>query len=486
MKKSGPQGGKSASDLIDRFAAGVALVLSGVMAAPALALASAGVLPEADAYLQSEMRNRGIPGLAVAVVRDGRIVATQTYGLADLERNVPVTLETVFPIASLDKQITSSGILLLAQDGKVRLDDEIGQYFADPPSAWKGIRVAHLLSHASGLPDVVNGTVDGRPFTEYTTAQLLENVSRQKLLFAPGTAYEYSDAGLFLAQLITEKASGKPWRQFITERVMAPAGMSSAVFVDPTAIVKNRVCGYELSDSGTIRPNRRDAVDFGPLYNDVGATVVDFASWLAALDTDRVLPPATRDSMWNPRSRANDSFYWRDYGLGFGVDRYRGVRVVLHSGFSGVGMVVLPEKRLSVVVFTNLDNRFGTDAQGLALGVAGAYAPEVSLLAMATMKDSDPNRTDRVRGTLERLIRGEPDYGQYERPLYPSVLGSVADFSTRAPHLGELRSVAFLGEYEQDGDTLLYYRADFSKGRLFLRVGFDSAGKISCFQMIHV
>ena len=468
------------------FLVALTLFLSGTTTVPAAAQPSAGVLPEADTYLKTEMRNRGIPGLAVAVVRDGRIVATQTYGLADLELNVPVTLDTVFPIASLDKQLTSSGIMLLVQDGKVHLDDEIGQYFVDPPLTWKGIRVAHLLSHASGLPDVVNATVEGRAFTDYTTGQLLDNVKKQNLLFPPGTGYEYSDAGLFLAQLITEKASGVPWRQFVSERVFAPAGMTSVVYMDPAAIIKNRVSGYELTRGGTIVSNRRNAVDFGPLYNDVGATVIDFAHWAAALETNRVLPQAARDLMWTPKSRANDAFYWRDYGFGFAMDHYRGVRVVLHSGFTGVGIVILPEKHLSVVVFTNLDNRFGTDAQGLALGVVGTYVPEVSLLAMTTKTDPDPSRTERVRGALARLVRGEPDYSQYVRSIFPSVQGSVAAFSTRGPHIGEFQSLVFLGEEEQEGEKLLYYRADFSKGRLFVRVSFDSTGKISCFQMTHV
>ena len=197
------------------------VVLTGLLVGPSSAATppqppTDGLPAEADSYVKTEMSNRRIPGLAVAVVRDGRIVATQAYGLANLELNVPVTLDTVFPIASLDKQLTASGIMLLVQDGKVRLDDEISNYFANPPASWKGIRVAHLLSHSSGLPDVVKEEVGGQPFMSYSTEQLLSNVKRQSLLFPPGTGYHYSDAGLFLCQLITEKASGMPWWRFVT------------------------------------------------------------------------------------------------------------------------------------------------------------------------------------------------------------------------------------------------------------------------------
>jgi D-alanyl-D-alanine carboxypeptidase len=443
-----------------------------------------GLPAEADSYVKAEMRNRRIPGLAVAVVRDGRIVATQAYGLANLELNVPVTLDTVFPIASLDKQLTASGIMLLVQEGKVHLDDEISPYFADPPASWKGIRVAHLLSHASGLPDVVDEEVGGRPFISYSTDQLLSNVKRQALLFPPGTGYHYSDAGLFLSQLITEKASGMPWRRFATERLFTPAGMTSIAYMDPAAIIKNRVSGHELTTSGEIISNRRTAVNLGPLYNDVGANIGDFARWAAALETDRVVPPGLRDQMWTPKARANDILFWRDYGFGWGLDRYRGVRVVLHSGYTGVGIVMLPEQRISVIVFTNLDNRFGTDAAGLALGITGIYAPEVSLLAMPPKADTDPGRTKRVQDEFVRLVKGEPDYSQYARSLLPAIQEGVVNFATRAPHLGAFQSFSFLEE--RDDEKLVYYRADFEKARLFVRVSFDSEGKINCFQVIHV
>jgi len=463
------------------------VVLTGLLAGTSNALGpppSDSLPPEADSYVKAEMKNRSIPGLAAAVVRDGHIVAAQAYGLANLELNVPVTLDTVFPIASLDKQLTASGIMLLVQEGKVRLDDEISRYFADPPASWKSIHVAHLLSHASGLPDVVNEEVGGRPFISYSTDQLLSNVKRQALLFPPGTGYHYSDAGLFLSQLITEKASGMPWWRFVTERLFTPAGMASIAYMDPAAIIKNRVSGHELTASGEITSNRRTAVNLGPLYNDVGANVVDFARWAAALETDRVVPPGLREQMWTPKSRANDILYWRDYGFGWGLDRYRGVRVVLHSGYTGVGIVVLPEQRISVIVFTNLDNRFGSDAMGLALGITGIYVPEVSLLALPPKADPDPGRTKRVQDEFVRLVRGEPDYSQYAHSLFHGIQEGVVDLATRTAHLGTLQSFSFLEE--RDDEKLVYYRADFAKARLFLRVGFDSEGKIVCFQLIHV
>src|SRR5271169_1731868 len=445
---------------------------------------SGGLLTEADTYIKAEMKNRRIPGLAVAVVRDGRIVATAAYGLANLELNVPVTLDTIFPVASLDKQLKASAIMLLVQDGKVHLDDEISPYFTDPPVSWKGIHIRNLLSHTSGLPDVVEADVGGVEFVSYTTEQLLANIKRQDLLFPPGTGHEYTSAGPFLCQLITEKASGMPWWRFVTERLFTPAGMTSMVSLDPALIIQNRVSGHELTANGEFISNRRFSGDFGPVYNDVGANIVDFARWAAALETDRVVPPALRDQMWAPQTRANGVLGWLDYGFGWGVDRYRGVKIVMHSGYTGTGIVILPEQRISVIVFTNLDNRFGTDAHGLALGIAGIYVPEISLLSMQPRTDPDPARTRRVQEEFVGLAKGEPNYGQYSTTMLHSIQEAVADFATRAPHLGAFQSLSFLEE--RNDDNLVYYRADFSNARLFLRVGFDSAGKINCFQVIHV
>jgi D-alanyl-D-alanine carboxypeptidase len=463
----------------------VAFLVVGATAAAAPAQQPVnGLSTEAESYIKAEMKNRHIPGMAVAVVRDGRIVATAAYGLSNLELNVPVTLDTIFPIASLDKQLKASAIMLLVQDGKVHLDDEISPYFTDPPVSWKGIHIRNLLSHTSGLPDVVEEYVGGVELTSYSTEQLLANIKRQNLLFPPGTGYEYTDAGPILCQLITEKASGMPWWRFVTERLFTPAGMTSMVSLGPTSIIKNRVSGHELTASGEFISNRRLAVDVGPLYNDVGANIVDFARWAAALQTDRVLPPALRDQMWTPQVRANEVLGWLDYGFAWGVDRYRGVEIVTHTGYTGTGIVMLPKQRTAVIVFTNLDSRFGTDAHGLALGIAGMYVPEISLLAMQPKTDPDPARAKRVQLEFTRLAKGEPDYSQYSTTMLHGIQEAVEGFATRTPHLGAFQSLSFLEE--RNDEKLVYYRADFVNARLFLRVGFDSTGKISCFQVIHV
>ena len=152
-----------------------------------------------DDYLRAAMAERKIPGLAVGIVRDGR-VETRFYGLANVETPAPVDEHSIFAIASLDKQLTASGLVKLVQMGKASLDDPLAKYlegFGD------GIRLRHLISHTSGIPDVVGGGFEGRVFTDYTSEQLLASMRAQAPVAAPGERYLYSDANLVITQKIS-------------------------------------------------------------------------------------------------------------------------------------------------------------------------------------------------------------------------------------------------------------------------------------------
>jgi len=297
--------------------------------------------------------------------------------LANVEVEAPVNERSVFAIASLDKELTAAGVMRLVESGRISLDDPVGKHLEGP---WGTIRVRHLLTHTSGLPDEVAARVGDRSFATYTTEQLLETVRQLTPVAPPGERFLYSDANFLLSQIVTERASREPWRQYVTREILIPAGMRSTTFMDPLRIRPGRVSPYSLDPAGELVRDPAREIDFGPLYNDLGMTVGDFASWLVALDTDRPLSRALRETMWTPAhlgdgSSASMVGQWRNYGFGFGLDQIRGHRVVTHSGYVGVGFVMFPEDRLSVVVFTNLRHGAGSDPVGLAYGVAGAVFP---------------------------------------------------------------------------------------------------------------
>ena len=330
--------------------------------AAATALAATAAHGDAiDDYLAAEMTRRSIPGLALAVARDGR-VESRSYGLAHVETGSPVTDGSIFAVASLDKQLTAAAVLAAAQAGRLGLDDPLARW-VETPSA--GVTLRHLLSHTSGLPDQVAGTIEGRSFTDYTTEQLLATVRGLTPVAPPGRRFLYSDAGSFLAQLATERATGEPWWDFVRRELFAPAGMTSVVSMTPGALLPGRVSAYTLDGAGRLARDRRLDLDFGPLYSDLGMTAADFARWLAALDAGRPLTAASVAAMTEPARLADGAFageifQWSRYGLGVGLDEFAGEPVVLHSGHSGVGFVRFPARRLAVVVFTNLEHPAGT------------------------------------------------------------------------------------------------------------------------------
>jgi CubicO group peptidase (beta-lactamase class C family) len=444
---------------------------------------------DVDKYIAAEMQARRIPGLGVAVVRDGSIVRTGYYGLANVEVEAPVNERSVFAIASLDKELTAAGIMRLVQSGRVSLDDPLEKHLEGP---WGTICIRHLLTHTSGLPDEVAARIEDRSFATYTTEQLLETVRQLTPVAPPGERFLYSDANFFLSQLVTERASGEPWRQFVSREIFEPAGMRSATYMDPLRIRPGRVSPYNLDPSGGLVRDPSREIDFGPLYNDLGMTVRDFASWLVALGTDRPLSPAVREAMWTPAPLANGSpvnmvGQWRNYGFGFGLDQIHGHRVVTHSGFVGVGFVMFPEDRVSVVVFTNLRHGAGSDPVGLAYGVAGNYLPDIVLRTRTATPDPDAALASALRAEYERMLEGTVGDRTWAPQTRTTAWEGAGDLAVRKKRFGSLLGFDYLGTDRQTAPhRLLWYRARHANAMIFLRFELDAAGRITNLQWYHV
>ncbi len=444
---------------------------------------------EIDKYIVAEMQARHIPGLALAVAREGSIVRTGYYGLANLEVEARVNERSVFAIASLDKELTASGVMRLVESGRVSLDDPIGKYLE---GEWGEIRVRNLLTHTSGLPDEVAARIGDRSFATYTTEQLLETIRQLTPVAPPGDRFLYSDANFFLSQLVTERASGEPWRRFVTREILEPAGMRGATFMDPLRIRPGRVSPYNLDPSGDLMRDPARDIDFGPLYNDLGMTVRDFASWLVALGTDRPLPGAVREAMWTPARLSDGSLatmvgQWRNYGFGFGLDQIHGHRLITHSGYVGVGFVMFPEDRISVVVFTNLRHGAGSDPVGLAYGIASKYLPDISLRARTATPDPDTALGSMLRGEYERMLEGTTGDRTWAPQMRTTAWEGAGDLAVRKKRFGSLLAFEYLGREERDQSRrLLWYRARHANGMIFLRFELDADGRITNLQWYHV
>ena len=260
-----------------------------------------------DNYIQFEMNKRQIPGLALVVIRDGKVIKMKGYGFANLEHDVPVKPDTVFELASVTKQFTAAAVMLLVEEGKVKVEDPISQYLPNAPEHWKDIAVRHLLTHTSGLPNLENGFQalgKGGARLNYTTTQLYNAAKNDPMSFAPGERWQYSDVGYFLLGMIIEKASGQPYRNFLASRFFEPLGMASSSVLDQSVVLKNRAAGYTLRNGQIVNIRRVIQVEL-PSHYGIFSTVQDLVKWDNALAAGKVVQPSSLDQMWTQAKLIN-------------------------------------------------------------------------------------------------------------------------------------------------------------------------------------
>jgi CubicO group peptidase (beta-lactamase class C family) len=366
-----------------------------------------------DDYIKTEMQRRHIPGVALAVARNGKIVKERGYGLANVEHDVPVTENTVFELASVTKQFTATAIMLLVEEGKARLDDTITSYLPPAPEPWKSITVRQLLTHTAGFPGLEAGFQAlgaGGWRLRYTTAQMFDAATKDPLSFAPGERWQYSDVGYFLLGMIIERASGQRYRDFVTERFFKPLGMTSTSVLDHSRIVKHRAAGYTLRGGELVNIRRVVDVEL-PSHYGVFSTVKDLVTWDAALTAGKVVKPATLAQMWTPVRLNSGASY--PYGFGWVVDQRRGHRWIYHTGITGTELSRFRDEDddLTVVVLTNLGRTLEPGSRvnswGLTYGVAGRYIKGLLVGREKPRRDPDPARTSALRETLQAYARGD-------------------------------------------------------------------------------
>ncbi|HEX4684581.1 MAG TPA: serine hydrolase [Gemmatimonadaceae bacterium] len=300
--------------------------------------------------------DRTTPGCAVGLARDGRALYAHGYGMANLEYGVPLTDSTVLESGSVAKQFTASALVLLAEDGKLSLDDDIHKYLPEVPSFGPTITIRNLLTHTSGLRDQWGLLgIEGRgPGTQvHSAATTLDLVAHQKMLnFAPGSKYLYSNTGYALAGLIVQRVSGKTLDEFTRERLFRPLGMVHTRWRDDfTTIVPNRATAYTFA-RGAFHTDM-------PFTNMIGnggllSTVGDLMKWNDNLDHPTVGGPSYVDAM-QTRMRLT-SGRTITYALGLIVTDHDGVREISHSGSTAGYQTFLaryPDQHVSLAVWCN-------------------------------------------------------------------------------------------------------------------------------------
>jgi len=323
---------------------------------------------QADEYVKAQMELHRIPGIAVRIIRDGKVTKTSTYGVANLELNVPITPETVFEIGSITKQFTAAGILLLAQDGKLSIDDPISRHLKNIPDSWTNITIRHLLSHTSGIKSYTGLT--GFELTRHLTQeQFIRAIGEHPLEFQPGESWKYCNTGFNLLGYIIENVSHKSYWEFMNARIFRSLEMTATRNRRPGDIIPNRAAGYEQTNQIWINRDY-DLIDVfaaGAIVSNIG----DLTKWNAALDCEAILSASSKEKMWTPAKLNNGKA--TKYGLGWFIETVEGHRNIGHggstSGFSA-SIQRFPEDKLAVIVLSNTDEQIATT---LARHVAGFY-----------------------------------------------------------------------------------------------------------------
>jgi CubicO group peptidase (beta-lactamase class C family) len=313
-----------------------------------------------------------VPGAAVGVVRRGKVLFQAGYGFADLQTKKRVDPETAFHLASCGKEMTAAAVLLLVEEGKVRLDDPAARYLPEMRGWADGVKIRHLLQNTSGMPDTYDALAErgGTP-TDGDALRLL--AQWQRLDFPPGSQYAYSDSGFDVLGELVERVSGEPFPKFMQERIFGPAGMKDTFLFDPEKLRQaKRALGYDRGMGGwTLDDSDPRNLLYGS--GEVYSTIADLARYDRALFGGGLLKPASLEQMVSP-GRLNDG-QTLTYGFGWNVD-LENESGDLYYGHSGLWMgytayyLHFPKDGLSVMVLSNSSD---SNPEALAFDTARVF-----------------------------------------------------------------------------------------------------------------
>ena len=345
------------------------------------------------------------PGCAVAIYQNGQVVYKKAYGMADLERDVPLTTDSVFDVGSIAKQFTAASVVLLAQQGKLKFTDSVRKYVPELPAYYDRVTIDHLIHHTSGMTEVAALVIliheglgqqhisdleaearDGQGDFHMSNDEFIQLMSRLKSLnFQPGEQFQYTNSNYILLAVIVKRASGKPLPMFAKENIFDPLSMKSAKYVDDHAqIIKNRAIGYMPRKSGgfLIDSAVNDLIGDGGLY----MTVEDLLRWNHNFDTGQVGGPEFLKTMLTIGKLNNGKE--PGYASGLFITTYRGLNTVAHGGANHAywnDFIRFPDQQFAVVCMCNTF----TNTQNITRAIAALYLGD-------KMKDETPAADSRA------------------------------------------------------------------------------------------
>ena len=301
------------------------------------------------------LRSHPAPGISVAVERGGELLFAGGFGEADLEHGVPATEHTVYRIGSVTKQFTAAAAMLLASEGKLDLDAELGEVLPDYDTRGFAVPVERLLNHTSGI----KGYTEIEEFWERSRLDLgheamMELFASEPFEFEPGERYQYNNSGYYLLGVLIERLSGVSYGRFLEERFFAPLGLARTHHLENDPIVPGRAQGYEVRDGGGFRNDDPLSMTGPYAAGALGASVLDLVAWQRALVSGAAVGAAAYERMSAPGALSNGDPVHYGYGLGLGEQH--GLAKVSHGG--GINgfrarLAYYPEEDLGIAVLEN-------------------------------------------------------------------------------------------------------------------------------------
>ncbi len=437
------------------------------------------VRAQVDVAATAALAKMGVPSASIAVVKDGQIAYLQTYGESRIESQLgprmPVRPSMRYSIGSISKQFTATAILMLAEQGKLSLDDKVSKFLPALTRA-NEISIRQILSHTSGYQDFwPQDYVPPFMTREVTAGDILDRWARKPLDFDPGTKWQYSNTGFVIAGLIIEKASGMPLLQFLQEKIFAPLEMKSVLNVDRERLGDTDATGYTRYALGPLRIAPKEGKGWLFAAGELAMTPEDLAEWDMAMIEQRLLAPASYKEMQTPVKLTGGQA--TGYGLGIGVGNIAGHRALTHGG--GVSgfityNIVLPDDKAAVVVFTNSD---ATDAASpIARKIAALLFEHTDAAARAELM--------RVRAIFEALQQGKIDRSQFTDNANSHFSAeAVRDFASSLGPLGVALEFNQVAQQDRGGMTFRAYRAAFLQKSVVVTVRAMPDGKIEQYQV---
>jgi len=412
-----------------------------------LGSAAAQLSPEQAAAIDKAaaqvLRDTGVPSASVAVVKDGKIAYLHAYGQAKLEPATPATPAMRYSVGSISKQFCATAVLILAEQGRLSLDDKVAKYFPDLTGA-NEITVRQLLNMTSGYQDYwPQDYVMPGMLKPVQPRQILDGWARKPLDFAPGTKYQYSNTNYVIAGSIVQKVSGQELFAFLRERVFAPLGMKSVADINLGRLGDSDPTGYMRYALGPLHPAPKEGAGWLTAAGELAMTAEDLAKWDIAMMDQKVLKPASYQQQQTITILKNGT--GSPYALGILSTMRAGRHLLTHdgevSGFTA-NNDIYPDDKVAVVVLTNQD----------AAPAAGQINDAIGSLVFADTDTATKAATERARQIFLGLEQGKVDRAQFTANAnYYFSDTALQDFASSLAKCGEPKTFAPMGPKRERG-----------------------------------